>query len=483
MLLDFLLREHLRSGHQQALDMVRTTLQHMARGGIYDHLGGGFARYSTDNDWLVPHFEKMLYDNAQLARIYLRAWQVTGDESFRRVVEQTLDYVVREMRHEDGGFYSSLDADSEGVEGKFYVWSAAEIRAVLGAEAELFMQVYDVSDSGNWEGANILNLKRSLNEVAGERGETEERLESRLSACRQRLLQVRSARVWPGLDDKVLASWNGLMLSAFAEAGRVLQRADYIDVAERNAKFLQREFRRANDDDQSCDASRDGGRLWRTWKAGATAKLNAYLEDYACLAEGLLSLYEATFEPRWFAWGQELGQSMLRHFRDPLQPGFYDTSDDHEQLILRPRDVQDNAMPSGNAKAAMVLFRLGLYSGNTQFLQVAEDSVAARVGLMGRYPSGFGEWLNVASFMLGEPQELALVGPLPALADLRSVVNERYRPRLVVAAGPEGDSAVVPLLAHRTMAGGLPTAYVCQRMTCQAPVTDAAGLRAVLSQN
>ena len=208
-----------------------------------------------------------------------------------------------------GGFYSSLDADSEGVEGKFYVWSAAEIRAVLGAEADLFMQVYDVSDGGNWEGANILNLKRSLAGVAGERGETEQQLESLLRDCRQRLLQVRNERVWPGLDDKVLASWNGLMLSAFAEAGRVLQRADYIAVAERNAEFLQREFRRGD--------GRDWGRLWRTWKAGTTAKLNAYLEDYACLAEGLLSLYEARFDPRWFSWAQELGHGMLRHFGDP----------------------------------------------------------------------------------------------------------------------------------------------------------------------
>ncbi len=481
MLLDFLLREHLRSGNVQALDMVCVSLQHMAQGGIYDHLGGGFARYSTDNDWLVPHFEKMLYDNAQLARIYLRAWQVTGDASFRRVVEQTLDYVVREMRHEDGGFYSSLDADSEGVEGKFYVWSAAEIRAVLGAEADRFIQVYDVSDGGNWEDTNILNLKRSLAELARGRGETEKQLEALLRDCRQRLLQVRSARVWPGLDDKVLASWNGLMLSAFAEAGRVLQRADYIAVAERNAEFLQREFRRGDGHENGRENGRDWGRLWRTWKAGTAAKLNAYLEDYACLAEGLLSLYEATFDPRWFSWAQELGHTMLRHFKDPLNPGFYDTSDDHEQLILRPRDVQDNAMPSGNAKAAMVLFRLGLYTGNADLLQAAEDSVAARMDLMGRYPSGFGEWLNVASFMLGEPQELALVGPLPDLSGLRSVVNELYRPNLVVAAGHEGDSAVVPLLAQRGMMNGVPTAYLCRRMTCQAPVTNAVELRRLLS--
>ncbi len=477
MLLDFLLREHLRSGNVQALDMVRVSLQHMAQGGIYDHLGGGFARYSTDNDWLVPHFEKMLYDNAQLARVYLRAWQVTGDESFRRVAEQTLDYVVREMRHEDGGFYSSLDADSEGVEGKFYVWSAAEIRAVLGAEAGSFMQVYGVSDGGNWEGTNILNLKRSLAEFAGERGETEEQLEALLRDCRQRLLQVRSKRIWPGLDDKVLASWNGLMLSAFAEAGRVLQRADYIAVAERNAEFLQREFRR----EIGRANGRDWGRLWRTWKAGTSAKLNAYLEDYACLAEGLLSLYEAGFDGRWFSWAHELGHTMLRHFKDPLNPGFYDTSDDHEQLILRPRDVQDNAMPSGNAKAALVLFRLGLYSGNAEFLQTAEDSVAARTDLMGRYPSGFGEWLSVASFMLGDPCELALIGPSPALSGFRSVVNELYRPNLVVAAGPEMDSAVVPLLAQRGMMNGVPTAYLCRRMTCQAPVTDPAELRRLLS--
>jgi len=297
----------------------------MAEGGMYDQIGGGFARYSVDHRWLVPHFEKMLYDNAQLARVYLHAWQVTGNDFYRRITEETLDYVLREMRHEDGGFYSSQDADSEGVEGKFYVWSADEIREALGEEADTFMRVYGVSNEGNWEGHNILNLRLA------------EALDGRIAAARATLYELRSKRIWPGLDDKVLTSWNGLMLAAFAEAGQALGRADYIEAAESNADFLHRTMRR------------DSGRLFRTWKAGSDAKYNAYLEDYAYLADGLLALYEATFERRWVDWARELAELMLGHFRDTKNGGFFDTSDDHEQLIHRPKDLQDNAVPSGNA--------------------------------------------------------------------------------------------------------------------------------------
>ncbi len=470
MLLEFLLREYLRTGEDSALDMLTLTLNKMAQGGMYDQLGGGFARYSTDPTWLVPHFEKMLYDNAQLARIYLRTWQVTGDGFFRRIAEESLDYVLREMHHEDGGFYSSQDADSEGVEGKFFVWDAAEVRQVLGADADLFMRVYDVSDSGNWEGKNILRLAQTPGAAATSLGIDEAQAAEALKRARLKLFELRSQRVWPGLDDKVLTAWNGLMLSAFAEAGRVLGRADYLAAASANAAFLQRELRAAD------------GRLLRTWKAGSRAKYNAYLEDYACLAEGLLSLYEATFDLKWFTWAEQLARFMLDHFKDPDQAGFYDTSDDHEALIQRPRDVQDNAMPSGNAKAAMVLFRLGLYTGEKEFLRVAEDSVTAVADLMARFPSGFGEWLNVASFMLGRPRELALVGPLQELADLRAVVNETYRPNLVVAAGVSEDGGKMPLLAGRSMMTGLPTAYLCEGFSCQAPLTDPAELRTLLAR-
>jgi uncharacterized protein YyaL (SSP411 family) len=461
MVLEFLLRQHLNTGDSPALGMLTLTLDRMAQGGMYDQLGGGFARYSTDERWLVPHFEKMLYDNAQLARIYLRAWQVTGDRFYRRITEETLDYVLREMRHEEGGFYSSQDADSEGEEGKFFVWSAAEVRQLLGADAERFMRVYDVTDQGNWEGKNILHLSHSAS-ASDEAG-----ADRKLQRCREKLLHHRDQRVWPGLDDKVLTAWNGLMLSAMAEAGRVLGREDYLSAATANATFMRRELRQAD------------GRLLRTWKAGSQAKYNAYLEDYACLAEGLLALYEATFDHQWYTWALELAHFMLGHFRHPDLAGFFDTSDDHEQLIHRPRDVQDNAMPSGNAKAAMVLLRLGLYNGDGDFLRLAEESVSSVAEMMVRYPAGFGEWLNVASFMLGRPQEVALLGPLDKLDAMRAVINENFHPNLVVAAGSGGE---IPLLAGRAMKAGLPAAYLCERFSCQAPVTSSAELRQLLAE-
>jgi uncharacterized protein YyaL (SSP411 family) len=425
--------------------MAEVTLKKMAEGGMYDQIGGGFARYSVDHRWLVPHFEKMLYDNAQLARVYLHAWQVTGNDFYRRITEETLDYVLREMRHEDGGFYSSQDADSEGVEGKFYVWSADEIREALGEEADTFMRIYGVSDAGNWEGHNILNLRLA------------EALDGPITAARTTLYELRSRRIWPGLDDKVLTSWNGLMLAAFAEAGQAFGRTDYIEAARSNADFLHRSMRR------------DSGRLFRTWKVGSDAKYNAYLEDYAYLADGLLALYEATFEARWVDWARELAELMLGHFRDAENGGFFDTSDDHEQLIHRPKDLQDNAVPSGNSMAASVLARLSLLCGNGDYWQVAEQSTATMSKFMSQYPSGFGQWLNVASFMLSEPREIALMGGGDAIAPLLQVIRGGYRPFQVVAAGEE-DS--LPLLANRPQIDGKGTAYVCRRFVCQAPVTE-----------
>jgi uncharacterized protein YyaL (SSP411 family) len=444
MTIEFLLRESIRGENDNALEMAEGTLRKMAEGGMYDQIGGGFARYSVDHRWLVPHFEKMLYDNAQLARVYLHAWQVTGNDFYRRITEETLDYVLREMRHEDGGFYSSQDADSEGVEGKFYVWSADEIREALGEEADTFMRVYGVSNEGNWEGHNILNLR-----LAGA-------LDGRIAAARATLYELRSKRIWPGLDDKVLTSWNGLMLAAFAEAGQALGRADYIEAAESNADFVHRTMRR------------DSGRLFRTWKAGSDAKYNAYLEDYAYLADGLLALYEATFERRWVDWARELAELMLGHFRDTKNGGFFDTSDDHEQLIHRPKDLQDNAVPSGNAMAASVLVRLSLLTGNGDYWQVAEQSTSTMNEFMAQYPSGFGQWLNVAKFMLSEPREIALMGDGDAIAPLLKVIRGGYRPFQVVAAGEEGS---LPLLENRPQIDGKATAYVCRRFVCQAPVT------------
>ena len=460
MTIEFLLRASLRGDGGDALEMAEETLQKMAEGGMYDQIGGGFARYSVDHRWLVPHFEKMLYDNAQLARVYLHAWQITGNDFYRRITEETLDYVLLEMRHPDGGFYSSQDADSEGVEGKFYVWSADEVREALGDDADPFMKVYGVSDEGNWEGHNILNLRLDPKKLAAQLGIEAGSLDARLAAARTKLYELRTKRIWPGLDDKVLTSWNGLMLAAFSEAGQALRRPDYIEAAQSNAEFVYRTMRR------------DSGRLLRTWKAGSDPKYNAYLEDYAYLADGLLALYEATFEARWLDWARELAELMLTHFRDTKNGGFFDTSDDHEQLIHRPKDLQDNAVPSGNSMAASVFTRLSLLTGNGEYWQVAEQSTATMSQFMSQYPSGFGEWLNVASFMLSEPREIALVGSDEEIAPLLDAVRDGYRPFQVVAAGEEGGQGGVPLLENRTRIDGKGTAYVCRQFVCQAPVTD-----------
>ena len=459
MTLEFLLRRHLRDPSSDALAMAETTLRKMAEGGMYDQIGGGFARYSVDDRWLVPHFEKMLYDNAQLARVYLHAWQITGNDFYRRVTEETLDYVLREMQHEEGGFYSSQDADSEGVEGKFYVWSAAEIRNALGDEADAFMHVYGVSEEGNWEGQNILHLHLDPSGLADQMGIDPDDLSARLQAARQKLYEIRSKRIWPGLDDKVLTSWNGLMLGAFAEAGVTLRRRDYLEAARRNAEFLHRTMRA------------ESGRLFRTWKAGSQAKYNAYLEDYAYLAEGLLALYEATFDARWSDWVRELAGLMVIHFDDDTHGGFFDTSDDHEALIHRPKDLQDNAVPSGNSVAATVLLKLSLLTGNGDYWQLAEQSVGMIAKFMRQYPTGFGQWLNAAIFILSEPREVALIGNEEELAPFLNALRSEYRPFQVLAAGPGGD-ATLPLLEDRPQVNGKGTAYVCRNFVCQTPLID-----------
>lgn len=461
MAIEFLLRTYQRTRDADALEMAEHTLKRMAYGGMYDQIGGGFARYSTDNNWLVPHFEKMLYDNAQLARVYLHAWQITNKPHYRRIVEETLDYVLREMTHKQGGFYSSQDADSEGVEGKFYVWSAEEVEHVLEHEAELFMQSYDVTPRGNWEGHNILHLPHDPEEIAHERRFSPEEWHRRMAVARQKLYQVRSKRVWPGRDDKVLTAWNGLMLAAFAEAGRVLGRDDYLEAAANNAEFLYNTMRTPE------------GRLRRAWKEDAQAKGNGFLEDYAYLAEGLLALYQTTFDTHWFEWALELAEEIMLHFHDGENGGFFDTSDDHEQLIHRPKDVQDNATPSGNAMAAHVLLKLSLYTGRTGYWNIAEKATASVYGVMLQYPTGFSHWLCAAAFILGEPQELAIIGePGTFEADaLLKVVNKGYRPHLVVAVGDEVDGEKIELLRARPQEHGVATAYLCRRFVCQKPVT------------
>ncbi len=457
MALEFLLRHHHTTGDAHALNMVSHTLRAMVRGGMYDQLGGGFHRYSVDHHWLVPHFEKMLYDNALLARVYLHAWQVTGDAFFRAITEETLDYVVREMTDPAGGFYSTQDADSEGQEGKFFVWTPAQIREALDADAVTFMAAYGVTDRGNFEGQNILQLV----------GDVEQRTD--LAGARRKLFNAREGRVHPGRDEKVLTSWNGLMLAAFAEAARVLRRDDYRQVAERNADFLLRELWRPN------------GRLWHTWKAGS-AKINGYLEDYAHLAEGLLKVYQLTFEDRWYLAARELVETMLAHFAAP-NGGFFDTSDDHEKLITRPRELQDNAVPCGNAMAALVLLRLAGLAVEPRYVEVAQRSLSQVQSLLAQYPLGFAQWLIAADYVLAHPPEIAIVGD-PGAADTRALLDActtGYRPHQIVALGaPDAGSSAIPLLQDRVHIEGRATAYVCINFACRPPVTDPVALQALI---
>jgi uncharacterized protein len=460
MAVEFLLRRYLATGNRQARHMAEFTLEHMAYGGIYDQLGGGFARYSTDNDWLVPHFEKMLYDNGLLARVYLHAWQITGRPLYRRIVEETLDWILAEMAHEAGGFYSSLDADSEGEEGRFYVWQAAEIQDLLGEDAELFAAYYGVTPGGNWEGKNILHVSRSIEEAAQQSGVDPAEAQAKLSLARQKLYAVRAQRVWPSLDDKVLVAWNGLVLSALAEAGTALSRPDYTAAAIANAEFIFQHLRTPE------------GRLLRTWKAGSKARFNAYLEDYTYLADGLLALYQDTFDSRWFSWAHELADMIHAYFTDEKDGGFFDTSDDHEALIHRPKDLQDNAAPSGNAMAANVLLRLALFTGQSHHWEVAERAVASIYGAMAQYPTGFAHWLCAADLIVSRPREVAVVGnpTAPDTLALVGAVRREYRPNIVLAVGR--DDQTVPLLAGRSQLEGRATAYVCRNFACQMPTTD-----------
>jgi hypothetical protein len=468
MAMEFLLRQHALSGEANPLDMVIKMARSMARGGMYDQLGGGFHRYSTDAAWLVPHFEKMLYDNAQLARVYLHLWQVTGEPEFRRVVEETLDYVQREMTAAAGGFYSTQDADSEGHEGKFFVWTVAELDAALGPEAELFKEAYGITARGNFEGQSILFVAATPDELARRHSLPEDQVGQRLAAARHKLFAQRAGRVTPGRDDKVLAAWNGLMLAAFAEAARVLGRDDYRRTALANADFLLSSMRAAD------------GSLLRSWRQGQ-ARLNAYLEDYADVAEGLLALYETTFDAQYYLAAQQLADYALAHFADP-SGGFFDTPDAHEALVARPKDVQDNATPSGAAMLATVLLRLAALSGESRYGEQAEAVLGALQPVLAQHPTAFAQSLVALAFALSPAREIALVGD-PAQLDtqaLLSVINGAYRPFQVLALQRPGEVSPVPLLAGRAPLNGQTTAYVCQNFVCRLPVNDPEALRAQL---
>ncbi|HSD83221.1 MAG TPA: thioredoxin domain-containing protein, partial [Anaerolineae bacterium] len=470
MILEFLLRRYVQTRDTQLRAPIDQTLNAMARGGMYDQIGGGFHRYSTDAHWLVPHFEKMLYDNSQLARVYLHAWQVFRDPYYRRITCEILDYVLREMLHPDGGFYSTQDADSEGVEGKFFLWTTDEVRSILGDEAILFNEVYGLAPAGNFHehhlppGQNILSLVAEPEAVARKNGLSLEQLEIILAEARRKLFQAREQRVKPGRDEKVLAAWNGLMLAAFAEAARdpsLGARGEaYRSAAEHNAEILLREMRGHD------------GRLRRTWKDGR-AKLNGYLEDYACVIEGLLELYQTTFEEKWFVTARELANSMLQHYADPAG-GFFDTSDDHEALVTRPKDLQDNAVPSGNAMAATTLLKIAAFTGEDRYSRSVEALLESLQPALIQAPLGFAQWLVALDFALSDPKEIAIVGDARS-ADtqaLLDVVRAGYRPHQVVALGAPDRASALPLLRDRPALNQQATAYVCVRFACQCPTTD-----------
>jgi uncharacterized protein YyaL (SSP411 family) len=437
--LEFLLR-------RGETDMTAHTLRAMASGGMYDQVGGGFARYSVDNRWLVPHFEKMLYDNALLARAYLHGWQVTGEGLFRQVCEETLDWALHEMRGPEGGFYSALDADSEGEEGRFYVWSLTELRELAGEEAAGW---FGATERGNFEGRNIL--------VRGE-GEP-----ARLGEWKKALYEARSKRVWPGLDDKRLTAWNALMISALAEAGAVLERPDYLDAARACARFVRDELRDGEE------------RLLRSWKDGR-AKLNAYLEDHAFLLDALITLYEASFEPEWFGAARELADATIERFADEENGGFFETSSDHEQLVARRKDLEDHPIPAGNSSAAYALLRLAALTGEHEYEQRAVSVLRLLHELAPRHPQAFGHLLQALDFHLARTREVALVGE--ETAELERVVRGRFRPHLVLAGGAADG---VPLLQGREPVEGRAAAYVCENFACKMPVTEPGELERLLS--
>jgi len=482
--LSFLLRHHHRTGDAQALTMVTKTLDAMAGGGMYDHVGGGFARYSTDERWLVPHFEKMLYDNALLAQIYIEAWQATANQDYRRVAIETLDYILREMTSPDGGFYSATDADSEGVEGKFFVWTPEEIRAVVSSEdeAKRFCAYYDITPGGNWEHKNIPNTPESIETVATHLKIFPKDLQATIDRVKPLVYAARATRIPPGLDDKVLTAWNGMMISAMAEGARVLGDSRYLEAAEEAADFLLRTMKRP-----------DGG-LYRTYRAGSStdglrtgkAHLDACLEDYAYLTEGLIDLYEAGAHEGYLDEAVRLAERILADFSDVQDGGFFTTSKDHESLILRSREGPDGATPSGNAVAAAVLARLSCHFAREDFREAASNAIRVYGRQMTRYGRAFAKSLCVVDLLLRGPVELAFIGSPaePGYEALRGEVHHRYLPNRIIAHhDPQGPDPDHPLTKGKSLVKGNAALYVCRNFSCQAPITDPATIEVTLKEH
>ncbi len=468
MALDAALNAWARTGEPFPLELTRKSFRLMARGGIYDQIGGGFARYVTDTGWLVPHFEKMLYDNALLTRLGVHLWQATHDDEVRRVCGETLDWVAREMTAPGGGFYSTLDADSEGEEGRFYLWTPEELDALLGDDAPMVRAYYGVAPGGNFEGRSILHVPADLSAAAERAGVPAERMQRAVERARAVLYAARARRVWPARDEKILAAWNGLMLRALADAARAFDAPRYRDLAVANGEFL---FHAMVRDGRVARSHRDG-----------TAPPPGYLEDHAAVALGALALYDLTFDRRWLDRARTLGASMVRWFWDEAAGAFYDTASDHETLITRPRDVSDNATPSGTSLAVELSLRLAELFGDDAHRARAERVLAALAEPMARYPLAFGHLLGAADLAAHGAVELALVGD-PASEGTRALARAaagRFAPSLVLAAGRAADNPDLPLLAGRPEERGRPTAYLCRAYACDAPITEPALLEARL---
>jgi hypothetical protein len=469
MTLEFVLRCALRDW-APAMEIVTTSLDRMADGGIYDHVGGGFARYATDGTWHVPHFEKMLYDNAQLARLYTRAWQVTQDDRYRRVATQTLEYLLREMQHPEGAFWSSQDADSEEVEGKFFTWTWEELTPLVG---EPVARALGATPEGNWEGTNVLWRPAPIAAIAAAEGLDPDELAEEVGDGLATLFEIREGRVRPATDDKALTAWNALAIGAFAEAGRVFGEPAFVNAAVRCADFVLTHLRD------------DRGRLLRSWRNGVAGK-PGFADDHALMASACLTLYETTFELRWFEQARALADELLRLFRDDDRGGFFQTAIDAERLVLRPKELYDNAVPSGNSVAAEVLLRLSLLTGDAGYEAAGLAALRLVRDAMAGAPTGSGQALSALDLYIGPAREVAIVGDLAA-PDTRMLVEEitgrAFHPNVVLAVGEPGDEhaqQTVPLLRDREARDGAATAYVCEGFVCRLPVTEAEVLRVQL---
>ncbi|MEW6356491.1 MAG: thioredoxin domain-containing protein [Planctomycetota bacterium] len=475
--ISLLLRHYRRTGDEEALRMATVTLDRMALGGMYDHLGGGFHRYSTDREWLTPHFEKMLYDNAQLAAVYLEAYQVTGNRLYRRTAKETLDFVLRDMTDDAGGFHSTRDADSEGEEGKYYVWDREEILDVLGeGDGALFCEYYSVTEGGNFEGRNILHVRTPIEEFAKKRGEGEVALQLRLDRMRRKLLSVRGLRVPPGKDDKILSDWNGLMISALARGYQVLGDETYRAAAEGAAGFILTKMK-------------SGDRLLHAYRKGR-GHIDGNLDDYAFMTAALLDLYEATFDIRWVKEALDLADAMARRFWDAPNGGYFFTAEGRADLIVRTKSAYDGATPAGNAVAALALLRLARLTDKADFAEKAEKTLLAFRAQMGRLPAGHASLLAALDFHLGPVKEIAVCGEedRSETQALLTAVRLRYLPNKVVAlydpqAGNAKEAArLLPLLQGKEAIKSAPTAYVCVDRTCSAPVTSPTALAELLGR-